>query len=479
MQKDLTSGNITKTMLLFAAPMIAGNMLQQFYNIADSLIVGKFVSSNALGAVGSAYSLMTFITSALIGLCMGSGALFSFYRGKQDDERLGSCVRVSFVLIGIISLIFNVLSFVLIDRILVWLSVPAEIKPLMRSYIFIVFFGIMFTFLYNFFAFLLRSLGNSVVPLYFLGATVIFNIALDLLFIIKFGMKIEGAAAATVIAQAIAGIGIALYSYFCIPEIRTMFTPVKSRSSAPASAAGAHGTISAAGTERTAIFTPHSSFWQTAGEILRFSAISSLQQSVMNFGILMIQGLVNSFGPAVMAAFAAVVKIDSFAYMPAQEFGNAYSLFISQNYGAGKHERVQEGTKKALQLSALFCVIVSVLVFVCARLLMLIFLKPDEYEIIAVGIEYLHIEGAAYIGIGILFLLYGYYRGINRPSMSLVLTALSLGTRVALAYALAPVPQIGTTGIWLSIPIGWVLADIVGLLYMRRASRQMQEQLKL
>lgn len=464
MQKDLTSGNITKTMLLFAAPMIAGNMLQQFYNIADSLIVGKFVSSDALGAVGSAYSLMTFITSALIGLCMGSGALFSFYRGKQDDERLGSCVRVSFVLIGIISLIFNVLSFVLIDRILVWLSVPAEIKPLMRSYIFIVFFGIMFTFLYNFFAFLLRSLGNSVVPLYFLGATVIFNIALDLLFIIKFGMKIEGAAAATVIAQAIAGIGIALYSYFCIPEIRTMFTPVKSRSSAPASAAGTHGTISA---------------WQTAGEILRFSAISSLQQSVMNFGILMIQGLVNSFGPAVMAAFAAVVKIDSFAYMPAQEFGNAYSLFISQNYGAGKHERVQEGTKKALQLSALFCVIVSVLVFVCARLLMLIFLKPDEYEIIAVGIEYLHIEGAAYIGIGILFLLYGYYRGINRPSMSLVLTVLSLGTRVALAYALAPVPQIGTTGIWLSIPIGWVLADIVGLLYMRRASRQMQEQLKL
>lgn len=145
-------------MLLFAAPMIAGNMLQQFYNIADSLIVGKFVSSDALGAVGSAYSLMTFITSALIGLCMGSGALFSFYRGKQDDERLGSCVRVSFVLIGIISLIFNVLSFVLIDRILVWLSVPAEIKPLMRSYIFIVFFGIMFTFLYNFFAFLLRSL---------------------------------------------------------------------------------------------------------------------------------------------------------------------------------------------------------------------------------------------------------------------------------------------------------------------------------
>jgi len=464
MQQDLTSGNITKTMLAFAAPMIAGNMLQQFYNIADSLIVGKFVSADALAAVGSAYSLMTFITSALIGLCMGSGALFSFYRGKHADEKLGSCVRVSFVLIAAISLIFNILSFVLIDRILVWLSVPSEVLPLMRSYIFIVFFGIMFTFLYNFFAFLLRSLGNSIVPLFFLGATVIFNVVLDLLFIICFDMKIEGAAAATVIAQAIAGIGIAIYSYFRIPDIRIMFSARKAAVSDTNNA--------------DAVSIPlRPSFWETAGEILRFSTISSLQQSVMNFGILMIQGLVNSFGPAVMAAFAAVVKIDSFAYMPAQEFGNAYSLFISQNYGAGKSDRVHRGTKKALQLSVIFCAVVSVLVFICARLLMLIFLKPNEYEIIAVGVQYLHIEGAAYIGIGILFLLYGYYRGINRPSMSLILTVLSLGTRVVLAYALAPIPQIGTVGIWISIPIGWVLADIVGLLYMRRAARQLAEQM--
>ena len=142
MQNDLTSGNITTTMLAFAAPMIAGNMLQQFYNIVDSLIVGKFVSADALAAVGSSYSLMTFITSALIGLCMGSGALFSFYRGRQMSEKLGSCVRVSFVLIGAISLLFNIISFILIDKLLIWLSVPLEIRPLMKDYIFIIFFGI-------------------------------------------------------------------------------------------------------------------------------------------------------------------------------------------------------------------------------------------------------------------------------------------------------------------------------------------------
>ncbi len=135
----------------------------------------------------------------------------------------------------------------------------------------------------------------------------------------------------------------------------------------------------------------------------------------MNFGILMIQGLVNSFGPAVMAAFAAVVKVDSFAYMPAQEFGNAYSLFVSQNFGAGKQERIQQGTKRALQLSAAFCVVISVLVFAGAKLLMLIFISPAETEIIAVGVQYLRIEGAFYIGIGILFLLYGYYRR-NQPA---------------------------------------------------------------
>ena len=199
---------------------------------------------------------------------------------------------------------------------------------------------------------------------------------------------------------------------------------------------------------------------------------SSIQQSVMNFGILMIQGLVNSFGPSVMAAFAAAVKIDSFAYMPAQEFGNAFSLFISQNHGAGRKDRVREGMGSALRVSLLFCAAVSLLVFLFAPVLMLLFISPRETEIIAVGAGYLRVEGAFYCGIGILFLLYGYYRGVNRPEMSLVLTVISLGTRVALAYLLAPVPAIGVLGIWSAIPIGWILADVTGILYLRRLERK-------
>ena len=204
------------------------------------------------------------------------------------------------------------------------------------------------------------------------------------------------------------------------------------------------------------------------GEICGYSLMTGMQQSVMNFGILMVQSLVNSFGPAVMAAFAATVKIDTFAYMPAQEFGNAYSIFISQNFGAEKTERVKQGTGKAMTVSAVFCGLISALVFAFARFLMLIFVDAGETEIIEIGMQYLRIEGAFYIGIGILFLLYGYFRGVNRPGVSLVLTVISLGTRVALAYILAAVPGIGVLGIWWAIPIGWALADVTGFVLMRR-----------
>ncbi len=441
MQKDLTAGPITKTMLAFAGPMIAGNLLQQFYNIADSFVVGQFVGPDALAAVGSAYTLMTFLTSILIGLCMGSGAVFSFYFGKNEPQKLKSRVQVAFLLIGGISVFINVLAFVSLSGILRLLRVPDELFAMMKNYVFLILFGIFFIFLYNFFAFLLRALGNSVAPLWFLGSTVVLNVGLDVLFVVGFRWGIEGAAVATVLSQAVSGVGIAAYTFIKEPSLRFQKTSFRYEKGA-------------------------------APEILRFSLASSVQQSVMNFGILMIQGLVNSFGPQVMAAFAAAVKIDSFAYMPAQEFANAYSLFISQNFGAAKEERIRRGTKSAVGISLAFCAVISVLVFILAKYLMMIFISPENTEIISIGVGYLRVEGAFYCCIGLLFLLYGYFRGINRPVMSLVLTIISLGTRVALAYLLAPLPHIGVWGIWWAVPIGWILADVTGVVYMRVLSKQ-------
>ena len=200
-------------------------------------------------------------------------------------------------------------------------------------------------------------------------------------------------------------------------------------------------------------------------EIAQFSFLTCLQQSVMNLGILMVQGLVNSFGTAVMAAFAAAVKIDSFAYMPVQDFGNAFSTFRAQNYGAKKTERLRAGMKSAVCCSVLFCLMISLSVYVFARPLMLLFVKPEETQILAIGVQYLRIEGAFYCGIGCLFLLYGFYRAVERPGMSVVLTVISLGTRVALAYLLSAIPSVNVAGIWWSVPIGWLLADLAGFFY--------------
>ena len=192
----------------------------------------------------------------------------------------------------------------------------------------------------------------------------------------------------------------------------------------------------------------------------------------MNLGILMVQGLVNGFGTAVMAAFAVAVKIDSFAYMPVQDFGNAFSTFTAQNYGAKKTERIRAGIKSAVICSVLFCLVISTCVFVFAEPLMLIFIKPEETEILSIGVQYLRIEGTFYCGIGCLFLLYGFYRAVGRPGMSVVLTILSLGTRVVLAYVLSAIPSIGVLGIWWAVPIGWGLADVTGFLYYKRAFQE-------
>lgn len=304
MYYDLTKGKISKNLILFALPMMAGNLMQQFYNIADTLIVGRVVGKNALAAVGAAYTLMTFLTSIFLGLSMGAGVLFSIYKGKNDKHALRVAVAHAFVLIMAVMVFVNVLVYVCMHPILWFLRVPQEVMEGMR-------------------------------------------------------------------------------------------------------------------------------------------------QSVMNFGILMVQGLVNSFGATTMAAFAAAVKIDTFAYLPVQDFGNAYSTFVAQNYGVKDYGRIQKGTKEAFAISIVFSIIISILVCTFAASLMEIFVKAQETAVIACGVQYLRIEGSFYCGIGCLFLLYGYYRAINKAQMSVVLTVISLGLRVVLAYILS-VP-LKAPGIWVAI----------------------------
>ena len=443
MNHSLTQGPITRNMLLFALPLMLGNLLQQMYNLADAWVVGRFLGPDALAAVGSSYTLMTFLTSILLGLCMGSGAAISMQYGAGQQDRLRRCIFLSFGLIAVLSLVLNGAVYLGMDGILWVLRVPAEIRPLMQDYLAVVFLGILATFLYNYYASLLRAIGNSVVPLVFLAVSAVLNVVLDLGCVVGLGWGVKGAALATVAAQFVSGIGIAVYAWRCFLQLRPRREDCR---------------------------------WDRAAlaSILNLSVMTSVQQSIMNFGILMVQGLVNSFGPVTMAAFAAAVKIDSFAYLPVQDFGNAFSTFVAQNHGAHQPQRIRQGIRSAGAVSAVFCLVISGLVCVFAAPLMSVFIDPGQTQIIQAGVHYLRIEGACYIGIGVLFLLYGYYRAVERPAMSVVLTIASLGTRVALAYALSAT-ALGVTGIWLSVPIGWALADGIGIGYYFFLQKQGRE----
>ncbi len=432
MEQELTHGPVMKTMLRFAVPMILGDLLQQCYNIADTLIVGRFLGENALAAVGSAFSLMTFLTSIILGLAMGSGTVFSIRFGQKDEKGLKEGILASFTLLGVITIFLNLLIFAGIDWIIWFLRTPDQLVNMMKDYLLVIFAGLIGVFLYNFFASLLRSLGNSVIPLAFLAVSAGLNILLDLWFVAGLNRSVAGAAEATVISQYISGIGIAVYTRFKFPHLLRRDKNIRLRIS-------------------------------RIKEITSFSGLTCMQQSIMNLGILAVQGLVNSFGTTIMASFAAAVKIDAFAYLPVQDFGNAFSIFIAQNFGAGKTDRIKKGIRSAVLTSVSFSLIISLAVFVFAEPLMSLFIDAGETAVISEGVRYLRIEGTFYALIGILFLLYGLYRALGKPGMSVVLTIMSLGTRVALAYALSALPFFGVTGIWWSVPIGWFLADLLGI----------------
>lgn len=437
MNYDLTQGNIMKNLLKFSFPIMVGNVLQQLYNVVDTLIVGRYLGKNALAAVGSSYTLMVFVTSIILGLCMGSSAFFSMQFGRRDQKRLQQGIYMAFLMIGTVTLALNLFVYVRIYGILAFLRVPEEVVPYMKEYLLWIFAGIAATFLYNFVANFMRALGNSLIPLCFLGISAVLNIFLDLFFIRVLLWGVGGAAAATVISQYIAGVGILLYCLKKYPEVR---------------------------------MKKENRRWNFSilKELLSLSSLTCLQQSVMNFGILMVQGLVNSFGSVVMAAFAAAVKIDSFAYAPVQDFGNAFSTYVAQNFGAGKSERIRKGMRDAVLGAFVFCTIISILVVGFAKPLMSLFLDESSADAVLVGVGYLRIEASFYFGIGLLFLFYGYFRAMNKPGISVILTVISLGMRVLLAYLLSSIEAVGVTGIWMSVPIGWILADAAGVYFYRR-----------
>lgn len=440
MVTDMTKGNPTKTILKFAFPFLIGNLFQQLYNIVDSVVVGRFIGKDALAAVGSSFMLMNFFSFVIIGLCMGASTVYSYFFGEKKYSNLRKSIYISFLLIGSFTIILSILIILNINNMLLLIKTPESILEGSKDYLKIIFGGLIFVFLYNGSSALLRSIGDSQTPLYFLIIAAIINIILDLVFVNTFGLGIVGVALATIIAQGVSSILCLVYALVKVPVLRI--------------------------TSEDLVFDK-----TIAKMVFKYSTLTSMQQSIMTFGMVCVQGIVNTFGSDTIAAFTAAGKIDSIAYLPVQDFGNAFSTYIAQNKGAKDTSRIHKGVKSACQTIIIFCLVFSTLIFINSERLMRIFVNANETNVINLGIEYLSIISVFYMLIGFLFMFYGYFRGIGALNTSVILTIISLGTRVFSAYFLSQIPSFGQRGIWWSVPLGWSLADMTGFILYKASSK--------
>lgn len=433
---DMTTGNPAKKILLFSLPIFLGNVFQQIYSMSDTIVVGRFLGKEALAAVGASSALIVFIYAILIGLCMGSGVLFAELHGAKKHEELSVAISTATIFIFTVTALIAALSLLFLDPLIALFQVPEAAFALAKSYLSIILAGLPFMFLYNMAAAVLRAVGDSKTPLIFLIVASVINVAFDFILVLWIPLGVRGPAWSTFAAQLISGVPLCIYA---VKKLH--FVPIRLR------------------------------FEQEMFErVAKYSVLTSLQQSIMNFGILLVQGLVNSFGIIAMASFTAGVRIDTFAYMPAQDFGNAFATYIAQNKGAGEEERIRSGFRAAMICSTIFCAVISVCVWVFAPQLIRLFV-PDDAAVIAAGAQYLRIEGTFYVLIGYLFLHYAFYRGLGHFNTSIFLTIVSLGIRVVLSYILVWL-GFGLHSIWWSIPIGWALADAVGFVRYRQLSKR-------
>lgn len=438
----MTTGSASKKILLFSFPIFLGNVFQQIYGLSDAFVVGRFLGTAPMASIGASSALIIFINSILIGLCMGSGILFSALYGSRCYEKLSSAISTSAIFILIMTCIISLLSALCLHPLLLLFQVPEEAMPLAKEYLLIILAGLPFMALYNIGAAVLRSIGDSKTPLIFLILASVINVAFDFILVLWIPMGVRGPALSTFAAQLLSGVPLCIYTIKKLDflKLHLHFEKAMFRS------------------------------------VAQYSIMTSLQQSIMNFGILLVQGLVNSFGVVAMAAFSAGVRIDAFGYMPAQDFGNAFATYVAQNKGARKEERIRKGFRSAILCTTAFCFVITVTVWAFAPQLIAIFL-PDDAAAIIVGAQYLRIEGAFYILIGYLFLYYALYRGLGHFRTSIVLTIISLGIRVCLSYLLVWL-DLGLNSIWWSIPIGWAVADLAGYgryRYLKRNKKILQK----
>jgi len=433
--KDLTTGNETKSIVLFALPMLFGNVFQQFYNMVDSFVVGRFVGTTALAAVGTSFPVIFLMVALIMGVTMGTTVLVAQYYGAKDFRKVRAAVDTGYIMLFWAGLGLTVLGILATKPILALLKVPEEIMPEAAAYLRIIFAGMLPTFGYNAVAAILRGLGDSKTPLYLLIASTLINVALDLLFVVGFGWGVAGAAWATVIAQ-----GASFFGAIFMLNSRNEFVRLS---------------VKELRFDR-----------EILKQSLRIGLPSGVQQTLVAAGMMALSRIVNGYGTATIAGFAAASRLDSFAAMPAMNLSQAVSTFVGQNMGAGKTERVKRGHLSAVLIGAGFSALTSIAVMLFGAPLVGIF--TQDPAVIAVGARYLFIVGIFYVLFSTMFINNGVLRGAGDSMIPMVNTLLALWIiRIPCAILFSGPLGMGADGIWWSVPAGWLMGAVFSTLYYR------------
>lgn len=423
MTKDLTKGKIMPLLVGFTIPLVLGNLFQLTYNAVDSIIVGQFVGKEALAAVGICNPVMTLMILFLNGLCMGASILMGTQFGAKDYNKLQRQISTTMLSGTVFSAILSLCCIIFSRAILKLLQVDPSIMDLTVSYMRIIFLGLIFTFLYNFFSSTLRALGDSQTPLYFLIASSLLNIFGDLFFVIVLKMGSNGCAISTVISEMMCCV-------FCIIYIQKRVEILR--------------------LGRKWLVFDNSLLKKT----ISYGWVSAMQQATVQLGKIGIQAIVNTMGVSVAAAFAVVNRIDDFAYTPEQNIGHAMTALMAQNKGANEKKRMKEGFKCGMVLEFIYGIILFAVCFILARPLMLLFVKDEE--VILHGVKYLRLISFMYILPAATNGIQGYFRGIGDLKITLLSSFINMGVRVIAAIPLVLVMGIGIEALPLSYLAGWI-----------------------
>lgn len=431
LMKNLTEGSEAKVLILFSLPMLLGNLLQQLYNVVDTIVVGKYVSEKALSAVGQAFPIVVVFLSLIMGFTLASNILIAQFLGAKKVENVRNTVQTTILTIFWFGIFMSIVGFFLTPQILSIMRVPADVMEIAERYLRITFAGVIFLFLYNGFTAMLRGLGDSKSPLYVLAVSTILNIILDLVFVVVFKMGVDGAAYAAVISQAVSAVLLILIA--CKEHEILRFSVFK-------------------------LHFDKDIFIKS----LRLGLPSGIQQSLVGAGFMTLTSLVNNFGSVTSASFVAACKLDAFATMPSFNIGLALASFVGQNIGANKMERVKNGLHSALAIGVSITAIFTIFVMVFAKTVLHLFLSSEVY--LAGGMLYIYLVAPSYIIQATMFIVNGVIRGAGDTFFSMIATLLTMwGFRIPIAIFLSSF--LGVKGVYLSIGIGFLIGTTISFSY--------------